>query len=130
MVSFMMRGLTGANITVICISKTLLFVHFEFSIRSRTIDLDYSSLVGGEPVNLAVDMLIDNWKGFLPRFKSTHYHPQPDRRNIWTVFGTYDAGLEKYSGEWKVTALKLNLSCVDGNLELPALVMQLKRQHH
>lgn len=39
MVSFMMRGLTGANI----------------------------------PVNLAVDILIDNWKGFLPRFKSTHH---------------------------------------------------------
>jgi hypothetical protein len=111
--------------------------------------LDYTSLAGGEPVSLAVDVLINNWKSFLPRFKSTHhllgnfdirekkdtaeaffygtathYSPQPDGRNIWTVIATYEAGLEKHSGEWKVTALKLNLSCVDGNLELPALVMK------
>ena len=113
-----------------------------------TVNLDYTSLAGGEPVNLAADALIDNWKGFLPRFKSTHhqlgnfdireemdtakaffygtathYSPQPDGRNIWTVFGTYDAELKKHAGEWKVTALKLNLSCVDGNVELPALVL-------
>ena len=111
------------------------------------INLDYTSLAGGEPQHMAVDVLIDNWKGFLPRFKSTHHQlgnfdiketngsakaffygtathfsPRPDGRNIWTVIGTYNAELEKRQSEWKVTALTFNLSCLDGNLELPALV--------
>jgi hypothetical protein len=80
------------------------------------VNLDYTSLAGGEPVNLALDVLIDNWKGFLPRFKATHhllgnfdvrekddtataffygtathYSPQPDGRSIWVVYGTYEA---------------------------------------
>jgi hypothetical protein len=113
------------------------------------VHLDYTSLAGGEPVNLAAEALISNWKGFLPRFQATHhllgnfdiqdkddtaiaffygtathFSPQPDGRSIWVVFGTYDAELEKHLGKWKVTALKLNLSFVDGNAELPALVMR------
>jgi hypothetical protein len=114
-----------------------------------TVNLDYTSLAGGEPVNLAADVLVNNWKDFLPRFKATHhllgnfdirekddtakaffygtathFSPQPDGRSIWVVFGTYDAELEKHLDKWKVTALKLNLSFVDGNVELPALVMR------
>jgi hypothetical protein len=114
-----------------------------------TVHLDYTSLAGGEPADLAADIIIGNWKGFLPRFKATHhqlgnfvvrgkenaaevsfygtathYSPQPDGRNSWTVVGSYETKLERKSGEWKVTALKLNLSYVDGNTDLPALVMQ------
>jgi hypothetical protein len=114
-----------------------------------TVNLDYTSLAGGEPVNLAADVLVNNWKDFLPRFQATHhllgnfdirekddtakaffygtathFSPQPDGRSIWVVFGTYDAELEKHLDKWKVTALKLNLSFVDGNVELPALVMR------
>jgi len=113
------------------------------------VHLDYTSLAGGEPADLAADIIIGNWKGFLPRFKATHhqlgnfvvrakenaaevcfygtathYSPQPDGRNIWTVVGSYETKLERKSGEWKVTALKLNLSYVDGNTDLPALVMR------
>ena len=114
---------------------------------AHEVNLDYTSLAGGEPATLAADILVDNWKGFLPKFKATHhqlgnfyirkhkdiaqaffygtathYSPQPDGRNVWTVVGTYDAELEKQSEAWKVTALRFNLSYVDGNLELPDLV--------
>ncbi len=54
---------------------------------------------------------------------ATHYSPQPDGRNIWTVVRSYETKLERNAGVRKVTTLKLNLSYIDGNAELPALVM-------
>jgi len=114
---------------------------------AETVHLDYTSLAGGEPVNLPASTIVESWKAFLPKFKATHhqlgnfvvrengdaataffygtathYFPNESGRNIWTVVGTYDAKLEKQGETWKVSALKLNLKYVDGNTELPALV--------
>ena len=115
---------------------------------AETVHLDYTSLAGGEPADLAAVTIIDSWKGFLPRFTATHhqlgnfvvretgnsaeaffygtathYFPNPGGRNVWTVVGTYDTKLEKQGNAWKVVSLRFNLKYVDGNTELPALAM-------
>jgi hypothetical protein len=112
-----------------------------------TVHLDYTSLAGGQPTDVPADGIIAGWKTFLPLFQvthhqlsnfvirpegdaadafcygtATHYSPQPDGRNVWTVVGTYDIRLVQEGGRWKVTSLRFNLSYVDGNTELPSLV--------
>jgi hypothetical protein len=114
-----------------------------------TVHLDYTSLAGGEPTDLPASTIIESWKGFLPKFKATHhqlgnfvvreqgssatvfcygtathYYPNESGRNIWTVVGTYDVTLEKQGQAWKVTNLVLHLKYVDGNTELPAIVLK------
>jgi ketosteroid isomerase-like protein len=106
---------------------------------AEKVALDYTSMAGGEPAVLPADTIIESWKGFLPRFQATHhqlgnfvinekgrcadvffygtathYSSTGNDKNIWTVVGTYNAGLEKIADEWKVTALKFNLKYQDG----------------
>ena len=115
---------------------------------TEKVHLDYTSLSGGEAEDLPAATIVNNWKNFLPRFKATHhqlgnfmikedgptakaffygtathYFPNPSGRHIWTVTGTYDARLEKQGDMWKVNYLRLNLHYVDGNTDLPNLVM-------
>jgi SnoaL-like protein len=116
---------------------------------SNQVHLDYTSLAGGEPADLPADAIIESWKGFLPKFKATHhqlgnfdvsekeskadvffygtathYFPNESGRNIWTVVGTYTANLEKQGTAWKCHSLTFHLKYVDGNTDLPALVMK------
>ncbi|HTF81926.1 MAG TPA: nuclear transport factor 2 family protein, partial [Cytophagales bacterium] len=35
--------------------------------------LDYTSLNGGEPSCIDAEEIIETWRNFLPRFKSTHH---------------------------------------------------------
>jgi hypothetical protein len=103
--------------------------------------LDYSVLSGNPASTLTSKQIVDAWKGFLPGFDKTHhqlskfevfqngdaakvhFYGKADHfidREVWTVEATYDAGLSKSSGSWKVTALTLNLLSQSGNTGLPA----------
>ena len=107
--------------------------------------LDYSSLSGNPAAKLTSKQIIDAWKGFLPGFERTHhqlskfevsengdeaeahFYGKADHfigKEIWTVEATYDAGLTKTGGDWKVSRLKLNLLSQSGNTGLPGLAGQ------
>lgn len=115
----------------------------------ETVLLDYTSLAGGMPEQLPATTIISNWKAFMPKFKATHhqlgnfvvresegkaavfcygtathYFPNENGRNVWTVVGTYNVELVRKGKKWKVNALKLNLKYTDGNNDLPQLVQQ------
>lgn len=108
--------------------------------------LDYTSMAGGEPVNLTAVQIIDSWKNVLPGFDRTHHQlgnfrisDEPDiirvfcygtathylkndsGDNVWTVVGTYDLELQYINARLKVTAMKFNLKYTDGNNDLPAI---------
>ena len=111
-----------------------------------TVHLDYTSMAGGEPSVLPGAAIVESWKAFLPRFKTTHhqlgnftvrmdrdeavvffygtathYYPAASGGNVWTVVGTYDAKLVQERARWRVTLLRFNLKYLDGNLALPEI---------
>lgn len=47
-----------------------------------------------------------------------HYLPNASGRNTRTFVGSYDLGLEKADGAWRITRFKFNLKYLDGNVEL------------
>ena len=113
--------------------------------------LDYTSLNGGEPSCIDAEEIIETWRNFLPRFKSTHhqlgnftihavgehaevycygtafhYFPNSTGNNVWTVVGTYDISVQRLKDTWRVTALKFNFKFADGNLEIPNMIVDKK----
>jgi hypothetical protein len=113
---------------------------------AKEVYLDYTSLAGGSPATLSSEKIVENWKGVLPGFQSTHHQIGNFQVNVtgdkatatfsglalhylkgetWTVIGIYNFDLVKNSnGGWSVEKMKLNLQKQDGNLELPALAIQ------
>lgn len=113
---------------------------------AKEIYIDYTSLAGGEPATLSSEKIIENWKGVLPGFQSTHHQIGNFQVNVtgdkasatfsglalhylndetWTVIGTYDFALTKNAkGVWSVEKMKLNLQKQAGNLDLPAMATQ------
>ncbi|HXS36597.1 MAG TPA: nuclear transport factor 2 family protein [Flavipsychrobacter sp.] len=109
---------------------------------SENVLLDYTSMNGGEPVQIAADAIITSWKQFLPGFKATHhqlgnfiievqndsasclcygtathYLPNESNQNVWTVVGDYEFELKKRTN-WQVTKMKFNFKYMDGNTSL------------
>lgn len=113
---------------------------------STEVYLDYTSLAGGKPATITSQKIVENWKGVLPGFQSTHHQignfqieVKGDKAEAkfsglalhylnsqtWTVVGTYEFALAKKSnGEWAVEKMKLNLQKQAGNLELPAQAIE------
>lgn len=112
--------------------------------------LDYTSLAGGQPATLTPEQITAAWQQVLPGFvhthhqlgnfevrvlseteatafcygTATHYLPQPDGHNLWTVVGTYDFHLVRRDGAWQADRMKFNLKYQDGNLALPRLAAE------
>lgn len=49
---------------------------------------------------------------------ASHYLPNPSGRNTRVFVGSYDFGLRKEAGRWRITLFRFNLKYVDGNLDL------------
>ncbi len=102
--------------------------------------LDYTSLNGGEPEELAADELVARWQGLLPGFEATSHllgpvrvhgdrleaHVRAEHRiaaaaggPLWRVAGHYVAGLTG----GRIGALELQTHYQDGNLDLPAAAL-------
>jgi hypothetical protein len=105
--------------------------------------LDYTSLNGGEPEDLAADELVERWRALLPGFEATNHLLGPvlatgdqDRLDahvrayhriagaeggpLWRVAGHYVAGLDPAG---RIDALTLETHFQDGNLDLPTLAL-------
>lgn len=105
--------------------------------------LDYSSMNGGEPVNLSGLQIIELWKRFLPGFDcthhqisnflfklnngileascyctATHYLKNESGNNVWTVVCSYNFELKEVDNSLRISKMKLNLKYMDGNMSL------------
>ena len=96
--------------------------------------VDFTSLAGGEPARVAADDLIGAWKANLFAGKRT-YHQRGNHRietdgdtasvfskayafnllesgevtGLWEVWGNYTHAFSRIDGEWKCTAMKLEV---------------------
>jgi hypothetical protein len=49
---------------------------------------------------------------------ASHWRPNPSGRNTRTFVGTYDLGLRRDAGRWRIARFRFHLKYVEGNLEL------------
>jgi hypothetical protein len=47
-----------------------------------------------------------------------HHRPNPTGRNTRTFVGSYDFGLRRDGGRWRISSFRFEVKYVDGNLEL------------
>ncbi|NES00487.1 MAG: nuclear transport factor 2 family protein [Symploca sp. SIO1B1] len=120
-----------------------LVVRHEFA---DTVDVDYTSLAGGEPETMPADKLIEGWQGLLPGFQGTqhllgpflveaeetvatvethvrayHYIADAPKGDVWIVAGHYHFRMVLQGDCWVVAAIKLVIFYQEGNLELLSL---------
>lgn len=125
------------------------------AIFSDTVLLDYTSMAGGQPADLASADIIDSWKSILPGFDkthhqlgnyiietdalvakvfcygtATHYLSNESKNNLWTVVGSYDLELQTVSKAWRITKMKFNLKYIDGNGELPKMAQERTKNRY
>jgi SnoaL-like domain len=113
--------------------------------------LDYTSLWGGSPTKLKAAEIIDSWKGLPLGLKMTqhtitghevkireenneadcfssimgfHYLPNETGNDTWIVRGFYDHHLVKTANGWKIDRMKLTVTLIEGNTEIPRLAQQ------
>jgi len=105
--------------------------------------LDLTSLSGGEPESTTGTAVVDGWRDGLDHLQASHhqagnyevevhgeeayascygiaYHylPNDSGLNTRTFVGTYEFGLRKLGGSWRVDLLRYILKFQDGNIEL------------
>jgi hypothetical protein len=107
-----------------------------------TVDVDYTSLFGGDPEQIHRDALIGTWEAFLPRFTSTehligapsieltgdlararapvvawHFTGEPLKSSgkKWVVGGHYDIHCERTAEGWRIASLKLEAVWQEGS---------------
>lgn len=115
-------------------------------VLAETVDLDYRSLTGGEPAQLAASEVVAAWRENLGGFdatqhllgsflvevltpdeasvqfygQATHLLDTPHGERTWTVAAHYDAIVRDQHG-WKIAALTLHLDWAAGNQQLGTL---------
>lgn len=110
------------------------------------VDVDYTSLNGGEPQTVPAADLIDGWRQVLENLEATHHliagrvvtidgdqascvanvqathmltNGTGDR--LWTVGGRYDYRFERTRAGWRISALKLSVQWATGNRQIMEL---------
>ena len=117
------------------------------AVFAEEVDVDYTSLVGGEPQTVRGDDLIEGWRAALSGYDATqhavtnhlarvdgdraacsayvvarHYLLNYKGGDLWTLGGRYDYRLLRDpGGSWKVSATKLTVLWAEGNQLLPEL---------
>ena len=109
------------------------------------IEVDYTSLFGGQPERLATDVLIERWQSLLPGFDATQHITGPVVTSItngmavadthlrayhyindapggsWTLVGHYTLGARRTAQGWRLTRLRVDVYRQEGDTHLPAL---------
>ena len=102
--------------------------------------VDYSSLFGGAPEQLAADVLVARWQGLLPGFDGTQHLLGPlvvaangDDATVdanvrgyhhlagstWLVAGRYTLTLRRAAATWRVAGIVLHTTYQEGDRSLP-----------
>jgi hypothetical protein len=109
------------------------------------VQVDYTSVLGGEPQILSAEDLIAGWQARMPGFDATmhltgpvlaagrtgpasrvethtiaYHHIQGDQGGTWTVYGHYYAGIV----DQKITELALRAYFQEGNSDLDDIARQ------
>jgi hypothetical protein len=120
-----------------------------------TVLLDYTSMAGGQPANLAAADIIESWKSIMPGFDkthhqlgnyivetdsrvakvfcygtATHYLSNESKNNLWIVVGSYDLELQTIDEAWRITKMTFNLKYIDGNNELPKMAQDRAKKEY
>lgn len=110
------------------------------------VDVDYTSLNGGEPQVLAPAVLVGGWRAVLSNLRATqhliagqviaidgdratcaanvqgtHVLPNASGGPVWTVGGRYDYRLTRTAAGWRISALTLTVQWADGNQHIMQL---------
>ena len=109
------------------------------------VEVDYTSLGGGEVEVKSNTALMTAWAGLLPGFERTRHTLTNLRAKVhgetatatcdvtadhwvddlfWSVTGTYDFGFRKEDGQWRITALTLNFQSETGTRDVFAAAMK------
>jgi SnoaL-like domain len=109
--------------------------------------VDYTSLFGGSAETLAIDALLERWRGLLPGFEATqhligpvmvtengggaataeaqvrgyHYISGAEDGAVWMAAGRYRFTMQQRDGEWKIGGITFQLAYQEGNLGLPGI---------
>lgn len=110
------------------------------------VDVDYTSLVGGEPQTMLAEALISGWRAALSGYDATqhavtnhlasldgdgaacsahvvarHYLLNYRGGDFWTLGTRSDHRLVRVEGRWKIASIKSTLLWAEGNERLPEL---------
>jgi hypothetical protein len=115
------------------------------------VEVDYTSLFGGERRRVTREMLVGDWRRLLPGFTRTthvvgapavvvdgdraqvsasiaawHFIDEPalDGRSMWFVSGCWELVFTKQDGTWRIAALTLARASSQGNGDLPRLASE------
>ncbi len=107
------------------------------------VDLDYTSLAGGEPQQVGPADVVGGWRESLDKLQATHHvianhvvtldgdearvaanvtgtHVRPNDTGgpLWVVGGRYDLTVRRHDDGWKIAALKLAVLWATGNQQI------------
>ncbi|MFI6792976.1 nuclear transport factor 2 family protein [Nonomuraea sp. NPDC050383] len=107
--------------------------------------LDYTSLNGGDPIQLTPQEIVDAWSATLggfdatqhlianhlvridgvhavctASFQATHRLATPHGAPLWTLGGDYRWELARTGGRWLINSVVMTATWGDGNKDLPA----------
>ena len=110
------------------------------------VDIDYTSLLGGQPATVTRKDLVTGWAGTLTGldatqhmisnhqtrvdgdsasceayFQATHMLANPHGSSRWALGGQYRFSLLRVDGEWRISAVVMRAVWADGNQNVMAL---------
>lgn len=110
------------------------------------VDMDYTSLTGGEPARVAADDVVAGWRAGLggldatqhlvsnhlvrvdgdravatAQFQAVHVLVNPHGDPTWTLGGHYRFGLVRKDDGWRIDAVTLTTSWATGNQQIMTL---------
>jgi SnoaL-like domain len=113
---------------------------------TNRVEVDYTSLFGGEPETITAEDLVSRWRGILDALAATqhliasvlvdlhgdeaqasanvvgtHVLPNASGGPTWTVGGTYQFTLVRHEGCWCISTIALEVAWVDGNQHILTL---------
>jgi hypothetical protein len=114
------------------------------ALLAAVVELDYSSLIGGEPATVEASQVIANWKAVLDPVHATqhlitnhlvnfitsseatclshvqasHWHPGAAGGEKWLLWGSYRHKLVRIDSVWLICAMKLTVKWQEGNKNL------------
>jgi len=113
---------------------------------TEQVDLDYTSLAGGEPARLSRSDIVAGWRAGLDgldatqhlmsnhlvdvdgdramataQFQAVHMLANPHGDPAWTLGGHYRFGLIRVKGSWRIDAVTMTATWATGNQQIMTL---------
>jgi len=122
------------------------------TVFAERVELDYTSLTGGEPAQLAPADIVAGWRAGLggldatqhlvsnhqvdldgdhavatAQFQATHVLANPYGGPVWTLGGHYRFGLLRSERGWRIDAVTMTATWATGNQQIMTLAAQENR---